>query len=74
MSRSSFAKPKLRDLDSTCWSVVLAASGMESRKRDVALQSLCQRYWFPLYVYVRSRVADVNTAQDLTQEFFTQLL
>lgn len=74
MSRSSSANPKLRDLDSTCWSVVLAAAGEDLEQRDVALQSLCQRYWFPLYGYVRSQVVDVNTAQDLTQEFFAQLL
>jgi RNA polymerase sigma-70 factor (ECF subfamily) len=31
-------------------------------------------YWYPLYVYVRRRVVDVNEAQDLTQAFFAQLL
>lgn len=29
---------------------------------------------YPLYAYVRRRVADVNEAQDLTQEFFVRLL
>ena len=31
-------------------------------------------YWYPLYAYVRRRVADVNEAQDLTQAFFAELL
>jgi len=31
-------------------------------------------YWYPLYAYVRRRVADINDAQDLTQAFFAELL
>lgn len=41
---------------------------------DSALAELCQKYWFPLYAYVRRRVHDANEAQDLTQEFFARLL
>lgn len=53
---------------------------MNSAGRDsspdsqVALESLCQAYWFPLYAYVRKRVADLEEAHDLTQAFFEQLL
>jgi RNA polymerase sigma-70 factor (ECF subfamily) len=38
------------------------------------LESLCETYWYPLYAYVRRRVADVSEAQDLTQAFFAELL
>jgi RNA polymerase sigma-70 factor (ECF subfamily) len=31
-------------------------------------------YWYPLYAYVRRRVANSHEAQDLTQAFFAQLL
>lgn len=41
---------------------------------DEALALLCGQYWFPLYAYVRRRIADMNEAQDLTQEFFARLL
>ena len=58
----------------THWSLVLRAGHREDRNADVALAALCQRYWFPLYAYVRRRVADAHDAQDLTQEFFARLL
>ena len=39
----------------TQWNVVLAArDGSESQAR-LALESLCEAYWFPLYAYVRRR-------------------
>jgi hypothetical protein len=34
---------------------------------------LCQRYWFPLFAYVRQLGHDVHQAQDLTQGFFERL-
>lgn len=46
-------------------------SSLDSRR---ALEALCESYWFPLYAYVRRRVADVNEAHDLTQAFFAELL
>ena len=58
----------------THWSLVLRAGHREERDADTALAALCERYWYPLYVYVRRQVADVNEAQDLTQEFFALLL
>ena len=39
----------------TQWNIVLAArDGSESEAR-LALESLCEAYWFPLYAYVRRR-------------------
>ena len=35
---------------------------------------MCEVYWYPLYAYVRKRVATVDEAQDLTQSFFAELL
>ncbi len=58
----------------THWSLVLRAGHREDRAAETALAALCERYWYPLYVYVRRRTADVNEAQDLTQEFFAWLL
>jgi RNA polymerase sigma factor (sigma-70 family) len=58
----------------THWSLVLRAGQREDRDADAALAVLCQRYWFPLYAYVRRHVADAHEAQDLTQEFFARLL
>lgn len=58
----------------THWSLVVRAGKRDDKDADEALAGLCQRYWYPLYTYVRRRVIDVNDAQDATQEFFTRLL
>ena len=58
----------------THWSLVLRAGRREDREAEAALAALCERYWYPLYAYVRRRTADVSEAQDLTQEFFAWLL
>jgi RNA polymerase sigma factor (sigma-70 family) len=61
------------DFATTQWSLVLRA-GRESDSATAALQTLCQRYWYPLYAFVRRNGASADQAQDLTQEFFARLL
>ena len=57
----------------TRWSLVLAAAqGAEGSGE--ALGWLCETYWYPLYAFVRRQGHDVETARDLTQSFFVQLL
>lgn len=63
-----------REFAATRWSVVLVAGRRSSPDSRRALESLCEAYWYPLYAYVRRRVADVNDAHDLTQAFFAELL
>ena len=58
----------------THWSLVLAAAGSEDARGREALASLCQVYWYPLYAFVRRQGHGPHDAQDLTQEFFVQLL
>ncbi len=58
----------------THWSVVLAAGQRDSPQAAAALENLCRSYWYPLYAYVRRRGFGPEDAQDLTQEFFAQLL
>jgi len=58
----------------THWSLVLAAADEKSPRAVDALESLCRAYWYPLYVYVRRKGYSAADAQDLTQEFFSQLL
>jgi RNA polymerase sigma-70 factor (ECF subfamily) len=68
------SEPAAGSFQTTHWSLVLRAGHREDREAETALATLCERYWYPLYVYVRRRVADVAEAQDLTQEFFAWLL
>ena len=58
----------------TRWSVVLAAVGNTSPEAAAALETICQAYWYPLYVYARRSGMPVHDAQDITQEFFRGLL
>jgi len=58
----------------TQWSLVLAAGeDGDSHARD-ALAVLCERYWYPIYAHLRRMRFDPDTAQDLTQGFFTHLV
>lgn len=59
---------------STRWSIVVSAGRRSSPDSRRALESLCETYWLPLYAFARRRVASVEEAQDLTQEFFVRLL
>jgi RNA polymerase sigma-70 factor (ECF subfamily) len=58
----------------THWSVVLRAGRNDTTQAQAALSHLCQVYWYPLYAYVRQRGHSPEDAQDLTQEFFAQLI
>lgn len=58
----------------THWSVVLAAGEGGTELSRHALEVLCRAYWYPIYVYVRRKGHGPDDAQDLTQEFFAQLI
>jgi RNA polymerase sigma factor (sigma-70 family) len=58
----------------THWTVVLAAGRRHTPQSDLALEQLCQWYWFPLYAYVRRRGHTKEDAEDLVQAFFARFL
>jgi RNA polymerase sigma factor (sigma-70 family) len=58
----------------TQWSRVLAAGDSLHPESSQALSDLCERYWYPVYVFARRRVADADAAEDLVQGFFSHLL
>ncbi len=57
----------------TQWSTVISARE-ESPSGSLALEELCQAYWYPLYAYVRRRGQNPADAQDMTQAFFAHFL
>ncbi len=68
--------PSPRQFATTHWSLVGAAKSDEAsqtRARE-ALEELCRIYWYPLYVFVRSRSYSAADAQDLTQAFFARII
>lgn len=60
--------------DTTHWSVVLTAQSPCSPSAQVAMETLCGTYWYPLYAFVRRQGHSPHDAQDLTQAFFEHLL
>ena len=56
----------------TRWSVVLATR--DEKGSQAALTWLCERYWLPLYAFVRSRGHSPEDAKDLVQGFFERFL
>lgn len=58
----------------TQWSLVVRAGDRADPTAQLALESLCRSYWFPLYAYVRREGYDEHDAQDLTQAFFARFL
>lgn len=69
------AAPNRRGFHTTRWSLVQRAGRPEpGGEARVALEELCEAYWYPLYAYVRRSGRDVEEARDLTQSFFVRLL
>jgi RNA polymerase sigma factor (sigma-70 family) len=59
---------------STQWTMVLRAGTASDAQAHAALESLCRRYWYPLYSFVRRQGRDHHEAEDCTQEFLARLL
>ncbi|MGK0190637.1 MAG: DNA-directed RNA polymerase specialized sigma24 family protein [Verrucomicrobiales bacterium] len=59
---------------STHWSLVkVAQQGSETEVRQ-AMETICQRYWYPIYAYLRHSGHAPPDAEDLTQGFFHRLI
>jgi RNA polymerase sigma factor (sigma-70 family) len=58
----------------TRWTLVVAAGDPRRTEARSALISLCEKYWYPLYAYLRRRGYPADQAQDLTQDFFVRVL
>jgi len=58
----------------TNWTILAAATLSGGREEEKALNQLCQEYWRPVLVVIKARGAPDERAEDLTQEFFVQLM
>ena len=70
MSVSSQSSP---GLPTTCWSLVVHCDPSHDT-RAAALGELCQRYWYPVYAYLRHSGHAPEIAQDITRAFLADLL
>ena len=67
-------RDKAEQFSTTHWSLVVQAGDKHHAAASQALAALCDRYWFPLYAFVRREGHGEHDAQDLTQAFFARLL
>jgi len=64
-----------RNFQPTRWSLVRAASGKgNAAEAASALAEICERYWYPVYVFIRRSGHKPHDAEDLTQSFFAGLI
>jgi RNA polymerase sigma factor (sigma-70 family) len=65
--------PRFVGFPTTRWSTVLDALAPERNSRE-ALESLCRRYWFPLYAFARRRGLAHDDAEDVVQAFLARFV
>jgi DNA-directed RNA polymerase specialized sigma24 family protein len=58
----------------TQWSRVILAGDPVDPEGRVALEGLCEDYWYPIYAFVRRKGLDRDEASDLVQGLFTDLI
>ena len=58
----------------TRWSLVTRSQSAGQEVAAVALEELCQRYWYPIFAYLRRMGHNAADAEDRAQGFFVQLL
>ena len=66
--------PSAAQFATTRWSLVRAAGDAAAPAAADALETLCQAYWLPLYLFVRRQGHEPADAEDLTQAFFERVL
>lgn len=58
----------------THWTLVQAVQGDSAEAASKAMESLCQRYWYPIYAFLRRSGRSAHDAEDLTQAFFEKVI
>lgn len=57
----------------TRWSIVSRAAA-PAEQTNAALEELCRAYWFPVYAYARKHGCSASDAEDITQDFFVEIM
>ncbi len=58
----------------TQWSLIAAVGTQDATTARAAMEVLCQRYWLPLYLWLRRSGDSHEDAQDLVQAFLTEVI
>ena len=58
----------------TQWTLVRAVQSGDPADAEEAMSQICQRYWYPIYAYLRRSRHSAHDAEDITQAFFMRLI
>ena len=58
----------------THWTMVRAVRSEDPQEAKNAMALLCERYWYPIYAFLRRSGHSEANAEDLTQTFFQRLI
>ena len=67
-------QPIPESFQTTQWSMVRRAAGLDDAAASVALGALCERCWYPIYAFFRRSGKSPHDAEDFTQGFFAGFL
>ena len=58
----------------TCWTELSQTASLDAGRRRFLMEQLTGRYWRPVYCYLRRKGHDNESAKDLTQGFFAEIV
>ena len=71
--RTSMGGSKER-FQTTCWTEILNAKTLDETRRREAVNELIKKYWKPVYCYLRRKGCSNESAKDMTQGFFHEVV
>ena len=74
LSSADSSKPGGASFPVTRWSLIAGVRADDTAVARAALTQLCERYWHPIYAFLRRSGYTQQDAEDSTQSFFTSLL
>lgn len=58
----------------TCWTQILSVKTSDEEREKLIINDLLERYWEPVYRFLRHQGHSVESAKDMTQGFFTEIV
>lgn len=62
------------EFPTTRWTLIQVLQGADAARSLEALNEICERYWYPIYAFLRRQGHPKSEAEDLTQQLFQSLL
>jgi RNA polymerase sigma-70 factor (ECF subfamily) len=68
------ARPQDPSFPTTRWTLIQVVQNGPGDDAARAMEAICQRYWYPIYAYLRRKGHSPHDAEDFTQSFFAELI